>query len=176
MYSATKCTASAREEKWERYRHSVFKLPKKLSITASAQRLYDACHDLPITLQVENAELLGMGNGRSDDRILWKTLHGKHGAACLCRAARSAPGRASESTDQRAGLETEEVKIALCRCKMDGQAIINSGSCWQCPTIQASGNNITGPAARRQKNIVVWQGIYRLQGPGTGETWENGKF
>ena len=80
MYSATKCNASAREEKWERYRHSVFKLPKKLSITASAQRSHNACHNnlhachnnLPITLQVENAELLGMDNGRSDDRILWK--------------------------------------------------------------------------------------------------------
>lgn len=150
MYSATKCTASAREEKWERYRHSVFKLPKKLSITASAQCSYDACHDLPITLQVENAELLGMGNDRSDNCILWKNVAREtwHGLPMPCCAHCARQGEQYGSTRR---LETVEVKIALCRCEMDGQAIINSGSCWQCPTIQAPGNNITGPAARQQK-------------------------
>lgn len=154
MYSATKCTASAREEKWERYRHSVFKLPKKISITASAQRLYDACHDLPITLQVENAELLGMDNGCSDDRTLWENAARetwRRLAYAVLRALRQA-GRAKARINAP-GLETVKVKIALCRCEMDGQAI-NSGSCWQtlfALLIQALGNNITGPAARRQK-------------------------
>lgn len=134
MYSATKCTASAREEKWERYRHSVFKLPKKLSITASAQRSYDACHDLPITLQVENAELLGMDNGRSDDRILWKNAARETWrvlAYAVLRAPRQA-GRAKARINAP-GLETVKVKIALCRCKMDGQAknkgVSDNGSC-----------------------------------------------
>ena len=173
MYSATKCTASAREEKWERYRHSVFKLPKKLSITASAQRSYDACHDLPITLQVENAELLGMDNGRSDNCILWKNVAREtwRGLPMPCCAHCARQGEQYGSTRR---LETVEVKIALCRCEMDGQAIINSGSCW--PLFKHQ--EITSQALPHdnRKNIVVWQGIYRLQGPGTGETGENGKF
>ena len=80
-------------------------------------------HDLPITLQVENAELLGMDNGRSDERTPWKnaareTWHGL--AYAVLRAPRQA-GRA-KAWISAPGLEPVEVEIALCRCEMDEQA------------------------------------------------------
>lgn len=69
-------------------------------------------HDLPVTLTIENAELLGMDNGRSDDRTPYKsttrtTWHG------LAYAVLRAPRQAGKISVQIAAskMKTEEIII-----------------------------------------------------------------